>query len=60
MAVISGTLRRVAVLPGDDVPGALRDGWKPRKTKNKELRFWFQCRSDAGKGLKMKAELVKR
>ena len=28
--------------------------------KNSELKFWLKCRGDTGKGLKTKAELVKR
>ena len=28
--------------------------------KNEELKFWLWCRGDPAKGLKTKAELVKR
>ena len=28
--------------------------------KNEELKFWLRCRGDPAKGLKTKAELVKR
>ena len=35
-------------------------GRKPEKLKNQELLFWLKCRGDNGKGLKTKAQLVKR
>ena len=44
----------------NDIPGASLAGRKPAQLKNEELRFWLKCRGDPGKGLKTKAELVKR
>ena len=32
----------------------------PEELKNQELLFWLKCRGDNGKGLKTKAQLVKR
>ena len=43
-----------------DIPGASLCGRKPSELKNEELKFWLRCRGDPGKGLKTKAELVKR
>ena len=48
------------VLTEDDIPGASLCGRNPEQLKNEELRFWLRCRGDVGKGLKTKAELVKR
>ena len=47
-------------LTENDIPGASLLGRKPEKLKISELNFWLKCRRDAGKGLKTKAELVKR
>ena len=33
---------------------------KPSELKNEELKIWLRCRGDPAKGLKTKAELVKR
>ena len=35
-------------------------GQKPEELKNSKLQFWLQCCGDTAKGLKTKAELVKR
>ena len=43
-----------------DIPGASLCGRKPAELKNEELKFWLTCRGDPGKGIKTKAELVKR
>lgn len=43
-----------------DVSGALLSGRKPSGLKTEELKFWLKCKGDPGKGLKTKAELVKR
>ena len=43
----------------DDIPGASLAGRNP-SLKNEELNFWLRCRGDSLKGLKMKAQLVKR
>ena len=48
------------VLTESDVPGASLLGQKPEELSNSELKFWLKCRGDPGKGLKTKAELVKR
>ena len=58
MATASTT--RVAVLTEEDIPGASLHGRKPSELKNDELKFWLRCRGDQAKGLKTKAELVKR
>ena len=47
-------------LSEDDIPGASLNGRKPSVLKTDELRFWLKCRGDPGKGLKTKAQLVKR
>ena len=47
-------------LTENDVPGASLLGRKPEELENSELKFWLKCREDTGKGLKTKAELVKR
>ena len=60
MADMSTTSTNVAVLTKVDIPGASLSGLKPCQLKNKELKFWLQCRGDPGKGLKTKAERVKR
>ena len=44
----------------DDVRGASLSGRKPSELKNEELPFWLRCRGDPGKGIKTKADLVKR
>ena len=58
MATASTT--RVGVLTEEDIPGASLHGRKPCELKNDELKFWLRCRGDRAKGLKTKAELVKR
>ncbi|CAH3033656.1 unnamed protein product [Pocillopora meandrina] len=47
-------------LTEDDIPGASLRGRSPATLKNEELRFWLKCRGDTLKGLKTKAQLVKR
>ena len=58
MATASTT--RIAVLTEEDIPGASLHGRKPSGLKNDELKFWLRCRDDRAKGLKSKAELLKR
>ena len=48
------------ILTENDIPGASLLGRKPEELSNSELKFWLKCRCDMGKGLKTKAELVKR
>ena len=48
------------LLTEDDIPGASLLGRKPEELKTAELRLWLKCRGDSCKGLKTKAELVKR
>ena len=60
MAALSSTSTSVSVLSEEDIPGASLAGRKPSELKNEELKFWLRCRGDPGKGLKTKAELVKR
>ena len=43
-----------------DIPGTSLLGRKPEELKISELKFWLKCCRDTGKGLKTKAELVKR
>ena len=50
----------VILLTEDDIPGASLLGRKPEELKTAELRLWLKCRGDSCKGLKTKAELVKR
>ena len=47
-------------LTEEDIPGASLLGRKPSELKNEESKFWLRCRGDPAKGLKTKAELVKR
>ena len=47
-------------LSEQDIPGASLSGRPPAQLKVKELRFWLKCRGDSGKGLKTKAQLVRR
>lgn len=44
----------------EDIPGSSLSGRKPEELKNQELIFWLKCRGDNAKGLKTKAQLVKR
>lgn len=53
-----GTVR--VILTEDDIPGASLAGRNPSSLKNDELKFWLRCRGDSLKGLKTKAQLVKR
>ena len=48
------------ILTEDDIPGASLAGRNPSSLKNEELKFWLRCRGDSLKGLKTKAQLVKR
>ena len=48
------------LLTENDIPGASLLGRKPEELKTAELRLWLRCRGDSCKGLKTKAELVKR
>ena len=43
-----------------DIHGASLQGRNPTAPKTDELRFWLKCRGDPAKGLKTKAQLVKR
>ena len=47
-------------LTEDDIPGASLQGRSPTTLQNEEIRFWLKCRGDTLKGLKTKAQLVKR
>ena len=60
MASVSNVLNTAISLSETDILGAALLGWKPEELKNQELRFWLKCRGDPAKGLKTKAELVKR
>ena len=48
------------VLSEEDIPGASLNGRKPAELKNDDLKFWLKCRGDFAKGLKTKAQLIKR
>ena len=48
------------ILTEADTPGASLRGRKPSELKNEELKFWLLCRDHPAKGLKTKAELVRR
>ena len=48
------------LLTEEDIPGSSLSGRKPSVLKKSELMFWLQCRGDSLKGLKTKAQLVKR
>ena len=48
------------ILTEDDIPGASLASRNPSSLKNEELKFWLRCRGDSLKGLKTKAQLVKR
>ena len=58
----TGTLATLgaSLLQENYIPGASLSGRKPSELKNEELKFWLNCWSDPAKGLKTKAELVKR
>ena len=43
-----------------DIPGSSLGGRVPTNLKVQELKFWLKCRGDPAKGLKTKAQLVKR
>ena len=47
-------------LSEEDIPGSSLAARNPAQLKNEELRFWLKCRNDPGKGLRTKAQLVKR
>ena len=48
------------ILTENDIPGAALAGRNPSSLKNEELKFWLRCRGDSLKGLKTKAQLIKR
>ena len=48
------------LLSEDDIPGSSLAGRNPAELKNEELRFWLKCRNDPAKGLRTKAQLVRR
>ena len=60
MAATQSTSANVAVLSENDIPGASLCGRKPSELKNEKLKYWLRCGGDPAKGLKTKAELVKR
>ena len=47
-------------LKEDDIPGASLKGRNASDLKNNVLKFRLKCRGGSGKGLKTKAELVKK
>ena len=56
----SSSSSNAITLTENDIPAASLLGRKPEELSNSELKFWLKCRGDMGKGLKTKAELVKR
>lgn len=48
------------LLTEEDIPGSSLSGRKPSALKNSELKFLLRCRGDSCKGLKTKAQLVKK
>ena len=50
----------VIKLTEEDIPGASLARRLPSQLKIEELKFWLLCRGDSCKGLKTKAEFVKR
>ena len=48
------------ILTEDDIPGAALAGRNPYSLNSGELKFWLRCRGDSLKGLKTKAQLIKR
>ena len=50
----------VIKLTEEDIPGASLAERLPWQLKIEELKFWLLCSSDSCKGLKTKAEFVKR
>jgi len=47
-------------LTEDDIPNVSLRGRNIAELKVDKLKFWLKCRGDSSKGLKTKAELVKR
>ena len=47
-------------LTENDIPGSSLSDRRPSELKNDELRFWLKYRNDSVKGLRTKAQLVKR
>lgn len=54
------SIRSVIKLTKEDIPGASLVGRLLLQLKIEELKFWLLCRGDYCKGLKTKAEFVKR
>ena len=48
------------VLSESDISGSSLNGQNLSKLKDDELRFLLKCRDDPAKGLRTKAQLVKR
>ena len=48
------------LLTEEDIPGSSLAGRPPATLKNPELKFWLKWRGDSLKGLKTKAQLVRR
>ena len=57
---MAASIRSVIKLTEEDIPGASLSGRLPSQLKIEELKFWLLCRGDSCKGLKTKAEFVKR
>jgi len=50
----------MSVLLFEDIPGSSLAGKDPAELTTEELRFWLKCRNNPAKGLRTKAQLVKR
>lgn len=57
---MAASIRSVIKLTLEDIPGASLAGRLLSQLKIEELKFWLVCRGDSCKGLKTKAEFVKR
>ena len=57
---MAASIRSVIKLTLEDIPGTSLAGRLPSQLKIEELKFWLLCRGDSCKGLKTKAEFMKR
>ena len=53
-------LVRLRLLTEDHIPGSCLSDRLPSSLKIDESKFWLQCRDDLYKGLKTKAQLIRR
>ena len=60
MASFSSCNISSVVLSENYIPGTSLEGRTPSVLKNDELKFWPKCCGNSLKGLRLKAQLVKR